>query len=48
MNMMNKRFTVGFDAYTDIKRSDFGVGKYIPMLGDDVHIIISAPFEKVG
>ncbi len=48
VNMMDKHFTVGFNASTEIKRSDFGVTKYVPLVGDEVHIVISAPFEKVG
>jgi polyisoprenoid-binding protein YceI len=46
VNGMTKHFTVGFDATTEIKRSDFGVAKYVPLVGDDVQITISAPFEK--
>jgi polyisoprenoid-binding protein YceI len=30
----------------DIKRSDFGVTKYVPLIGDDVHIEINGAFEK--
>jgi polyisoprenoid-binding protein YceI len=47
-NGMTKRFTAGFDATAAIKRSDFGVKTYVPMIGDDVEINISAPFEKQG
>ena len=43
---MTKAYTVGFDAHGSLKRSDFGVSKYIPVVGDDVEITISAPFEK--
>ena len=32
--------TVGFDATTTIKRSDFGLGKYVPEVGDDIEIQI--------
>lgn len=45
-NPMNKLYTVGFNAKTVLKRSDFGVGKYAPMIGDDVELTISAPFTK--
>ncbi len=45
---MSKRYNVGFDAKTRIKRSDFGVLTGLPALGDDVHIVISAPFYKAG
>ena len=45
---MSTRYNVGFDAKTRIKRSDFGVLTELPLIGDDVHIVISAPFYKVG
>ena len=45
-NPMSKATTVGFDATAHIKRSDFGVTKYVPMIGDNVDIRISAAFEK--
>nr|WP_087573501.1 YceI family protein [Sphingomonas sp. CDS-1] len=45
-NPMSKAYTVGFEVSGDIKRSDFGVSSYVPMIGDDVHLIISAAFEK--
>jgi polyisoprenoid-binding protein YceI len=45
---MSTRYNVGFDAKTRIKRSDFGVLTDLPLIGDDVHIVISAPFYKAG
>jgi polyisoprenoid-binding protein YceI len=42
----NHKFSMGFDATGHLKRSDFGVGAYVPMISDDVDIIISAAFEK--
>jgi polyisoprenoid-binding protein YceI len=45
-NPMDKKFTVGFQATGKIKRSDFGVTKYVPLIGDEVDLIISAPFEQ--
>jgi polyisoprenoid-binding protein YceI len=48
MDSMTKHYSVGFDAKTRLKRSDFGVLTGLPALGDDVHIVISAPFNKVG
>lgn len=47
-NPMSKKYTVGFEVSGKIKRSDFGVTQYVPMVGDDVDLIISAPFEKQG
>ena len=46
VNMMDKAYTVGFEVSGVIKRSDFGVSKYVPVVGDEVTLIISAPFEK--
>lgn len=45
-NPMSKAYTVGFEVTGKIKRSDFGVSKYVPLVGDDVDLIISAAFEK--
>ena len=47
-NPFNKRYTVGFNATGHIKRSVFGVAAYVPMVGDEVSVTISAAFEKVG
>jgi polyisoprenoid-binding protein YceI len=43
--MMGKR-TIGFDAKTTIKRSDFGVSYGIPMVPDAVPLEIFVAFEK--
>lgn len=43
---MNKKETVGFAATTTIKRSDFGLGYGVPMVGDAVELKIVAAFEK--
>lgn len=45
-NPMSKAVTIGFEVKGHLKRSDFGVTKYVPLVGDDVDLIISAPFEK--
>jgi len=47
-NPMSKKVTVGFDATAHIKRSDFGVSRYVPLIGDQVDVIISAAFEKAN
>ncbi len=36
----------GFSASTTIKRSDFGVSKYVPLVGDDVTLNIEVEFDK--
>lgn len=43
---MNKKETVGFEAETTIKRSDFGIAYGIPMVSDEVELEIHAAFEK--
>jgi polyisoprenoid-binding protein YceI len=47
-NPMSKKATIGFHAKTTIKRSDWGMTKYVPMVGDEVKLRISAAFEKQG
>ncbi len=44
-NPLSHAYTVGFEVSGHIKRSDFGVSKYVPLVGDDVTLIISAAFE---
>lgn len=37
---MNKKMTCGANATTTIKRSEFGITKYVPAVGDEVKIAI--------
>lgn len=37
---------IGFEAMGTIKRSDFGMGTMVPMLGDEVTLKIAAAFSK--
>lgn len=46
VNPLSHAYTAGFDATGSIERSDFGVAKYVPMVGDKVSLIISAAFER--
>ncbi|MFC0686604.1 YceI family protein [Novosphingobium clariflavum] len=48
VNPMDKAYTIGFAATGTLKRSDFGVSKYVPAVSDEVQIRITAAFEKVG
>ncbi|GAJ28368.1 YceI family protein [Acidomonas methanolica] len=48
VNPMDKKFTVGFEATGTIKRSDFGVSKYVPYVSDAVELHIAGAFEKQG
>lgn len=45
-NPMSKKYTAGFEVTGKIKRSEFGVKTYVPVIGDEVDLTISAPFEK--
>jgi polyisoprenoid-binding protein YceI len=45
-NPYNKKATIGFEAETTIKRSDFGVNYGIPLVSDEVELDISVAFEK--
>jgi polyisoprenoid-binding protein YceI len=38
--------TLGFKGEAKVKRSDFGLGKYVPLVSDATMITISAAFEK--
>lgn len=44
--MMPTQVRTGFSATTTIKRSDFGVSKYVPLVGDEVTLNIEVEFEK--
>ncbi len=43
---MRKVAMLGLDASTTLKRSEFGLGEYVPMVGDDVTITISVELMK--
>lgn len=45
-NPMNKKENIGFVATGTIKRSDFGMGMAVPMVGDAVELKIIAAFQK--
>jgi polyisoprenoid-binding protein YceI len=41
-----KDIIVGFDAKGTVMRSEFGLGKYVPIVSDETTIAISAEFKK--
>ncbi|MES2056603.1 MAG: YceI family protein [Pseudomonadota bacterium] len=43
-NPMTKKTNLGFSATASIKRSDFGLGYGVPMVGDDLDLTIHAAF----
>ena len=44
-NPLSKTYTAGFEAKGKIKRTEFGVKTYAPMIGDEVDLMISGAFE---
>jgi polyisoprenoid-binding protein YceI len=46
VNPLDKKTTIGFQVTGHVKRSDFGVSKYVPLVGDDVTLAIAGAFEK--
>jgi polyisoprenoid-binding protein YceI len=45
-NAFTKVPTIGFKAEGDVKRSDFGIGRDVPLVSDETTITISAAFER--
>ncbi len=48
VNPLDKKYTVGFEAVGTVKRSQFGVRTYVPLVGDDVRLSIAGAFELQG
>ncbi|MCJ2066246.1 YceI family protein [Methylobacterium sp. J-088] len=46
VNPLSKKVTVGFEATGTLKRSEFGVKTYVPLIGDELHLTIAGAFEK--
>ena len=42
----DKRPTVGFSASGALRRSDFGIDRFVPLIGDEVTISIDAEFNQ--
>lgn len=43
---MTKAPAMGFSAHGSLKRSDFGMTNFLPMIGDDVEVMIEIEFKK--
>ena len=48
VNPLDKKYTVGFDLTGTLRRSEFGVKTYVPLIGDTVTLTIAGVFEKQG
>ena len=46
INPLLRQYTIGFNATGALKRSDFNQTTYIPLIGDDVALTISAAFVR--
>ena len=46
LNILDHKETVGFQLTGTLKRSAFNVTKYVPLVSDDITLMISAAFEK--
>jgi polyisoprenoid-binding protein YceI len=44
INPLDKSFTAGFEATGQVKRSDFGIKQYLPLVGDEVSLRIAGAF----
>ncbi len=47
-NPITKKESIGFSAYTKIKRSDFGMEYAIPAVSDEVELKIEAEAQKIN
>jgi polyisoprenoid-binding protein YceI len=45
-NPFDKRPTLGFSATGSLKRSDYGISTYVPIIGDAIAITIDAEFNR--
>ncbi len=46
INPIINKYEIGFSGTMTIKRSDFGITKYVPMVGDDVALTIEGEFTQ--
>ena len=42
----SKKYIVGFSARTMVNRSDFDLGSYVPLVGDEVSIMVEVELQK--
>ncbi len=46
VNPFNEAKTIGFEGTTTIERSRWGIAGFVPMIGNEVELMITAAFEK--
>lgn len=47
LNMLTSRYTLGFTARGRFRRSDFGLDRYIPAVGDQIELEIYGEFQRL-
>lgn len=46
-NLFSGRYTIGFEAHSQFKRSEFGLDKHLAVVGDDIEIEVHAEFVRI-
>lgn len=46
-NVFTQRYTIGFEAHSRFKRSEFGLDKYSGVVGDEIEIEVYAEFMRI-
>lgn len=46
INLLTSSYTIGFEAHTVFNRSDFGLDKFIPAIGDEIELEVHAEFKR--
>lgn len=46
-NLFSGRYTIGFEAHSQFKRSEFGLDKHLAVVGDDIEIEVHAEFIRI-
>ncbi len=45
-NTLTTRYTIGFDASTSFKRSEFGLNRFVGLVGDEVNLEFYGEFQR--
>ena len=48
MNPQNRREMIGFSATGTVNRSEFGMDSLVPMVGDELSLVVQVEFQKVN
>jgi polyisoprenoid-binding protein YceI len=43
---LTQDYVIGFDAVGTLKRSEFGIKNFVPLVGDEVRLLISCEFDR--